>query len=428
MLLVLSFFLQVIMGIQVLNKKVNSKKINGWLAVAIAGTLPLPFKINIIAFIAFVLFNLLMFRFRKDLPTLGKTFLIIPLCYLGMNFIGLLYSDNLSEALFSIEKRLAFIIFPLIFLALETDFSNFYKKIFLTFAASSIAIALINIFVSVFKYFDTYNETHLGYHQTTSFTGINVIHLSIYLNVSLVILIYYYFCSKNKYLFIPCLLCVGILIYLGSRMAIFILFVIVLLSFIILFKSKFNFIKSGIFTIITLLILTGIVFINPKTSQKFNELQLSSRFEKRQGRYLIWKSSFEILKNDPKLLIYGLGTGDVTDALVQKYEENNYKFLASVRYGPHNEFLQELLKHGIFGLSLLLLMFLLPLKFAIKKRNYLCVAFILIFSFSSLTEPTLGRNKGIFLFTFFYSIFASSLAFSNENFLTNTAKNEFIEL
>ncbi|MDQ4138889.1 MAG: hypothetical protein M3142_00040, partial [Bacteroidota bacterium] len=73
-------------------------------------------------------------------------------------------------------------------------------------------------------------------------------------------------------------------------------------------------------------------------------------------------------------------------------------------YNTHNEYLEEALRHGIIGLTLLMLAFLFPVVLSIKHRNFLYFLFLITFMIACLSEVFLNRQKGVIFYAFFNAL------------------------
>jgi len=105
--------------------------------------------------------------------------------------------------------------------------------------------------------------------------------------------------------------------------------------------------------------------------------------------------------------IWGTGTADVFQVMKQTSEE--YQITNTLNsYDPHNQFLFTLIGLGLLGLTLLLGLIMLAFHFALAQRNYLFVAFILLFCLLCTTETALELQKGIVFFALFFSLQAFS--------------------
>lgn len=111
------------------------------------------------------------------------------------------------------------------------------------------------------------------------------------------------------------------------------------------------------------------------------------------------KASLNIIKNNPVL---GVGTGDISNAFNDYYEETDSKLSEENRLRSHNQYLAITVAFGIVGLLWYLFSLLYPLSVK-DNRNYLYLVFLFILLFSMLTEDTLETQIGVTLFAFFNS-------------------------
>lgn len=111
------------------------------------------------------------------------------------------------------------------------------------------------------------------------------------------------------------------------------------------------------------------------------------------------KASLNIIKNNPVL---GVGTGDISNAFNDYYEETNSKLEKENRLRCHNQYLAITITFGIIGLIWYIFSLLYPLSVK-NNRNYLYIVFLFIMLMSMLTEDTLETQIGVTLFAFFNS-------------------------
>lgn len=124
------------------------------------------------------------------------------------------------------------------------------------------------------------------------------------------------------------------------------------------------------------------------------------------------KASLNIIKKNP---ILGVGTGDISNAFNDYYEETASKLNEENRLRSHNQYLAITVAFGIIGLLWYLFSLLYPLSEK-KNRNYLYIIFLAIMLLSMLTEDTLETQIGVTLFAFFNSflVFANDRKFTND--------------
>jgi len=132
-----------------------------------------------------------------------------------------------------------------------------------------------------------------------------------------------------------------------------------------------------------------------------------SDYESTSQRIEAWQSSLTVIKNN---FLFGVGAGDVKEALIEEYSLNNYEYLVEKKLNSHNQFLQTFIATGIFGFSALMLMFIVPFVFSIRKKNYLYLMFIIIMFINFLTESMLETQAGVVFYGFFNSVFFAFLS------------------
>ena len=121
-------------------------------------------------------------------------------------------------------------------------------------------------------------------------------------------------------------------------------------------------------------------------------------------RINIWKISADLITEHP---VIGVGTGDLKEELVKKYEVYNYEYGIRTRISPHNQVLHTAVILGLIGVISLLLMFAGALVLAWKNGDWLYVLFVIIVFLNCMTESILERQAGILFFAFMNSLFAS---------------------
>jgi O-antigen ligase len=209
------------------------------------------------------------------------------------------------------------------------------------------------------------------------------------------------FLSNFILLFIMCF-------YSGERSAIFILFLILLLSYIFLK----NFYKIKIYSIIFLFIVSGLIFsLDKKISFRFFEQTLFHQIiqnnkiyvfsEQHQSHFLV---AYRIFKDN---VIFGSGVKSFSNLCHQdKYNEGIVKLLKddgtytylSCTTHPHNTYFQILSETGLVGFAFLITIlvylfkrffYLIKIKkLNINKYNYSMILNILFFSFLFPFLPT----------------------------------------
>jgi len=115
-----------------------------------------------------------------------------------------------------------------------------------------------------------------------------------------------------------------------------------------------------------------------------------------------WDLAWQVIKEKP---LFGHGTGDEVDLLRKEYFAHKYYSAFVFRLNAHNQYLSFLIKSGIAGLLIYLLLLIYGMKKAIKNHDFPFLSFIIILCIVSLSENYLDVNKGIFFYSFFFSFF-----------------------
>ena len=120
-----------------------------------------------------------------------------------------------------------------------------------------------------------------------------------------------------------------------------------------------------------------------------------------------WKNAWSIIENH---WLYGVGTGDVDDAMQEMYNKRNSPLTPERRLRAHNSYLTYYVTFGILGF---LFFVYFQLKFILQQWRwkqwvgfiFACIAFV-----TFMFEDTLESQMGITLFAFFYSVFSRKTA------------------
>jgi len=126
-----------------------------------------------------------------------------------------------------------------------------------------------------------------------------------------------------------------------------------------------------------------------------------------QLRLLEWRFAFEILK-EHRAWLWGVSTGDSQDFLNQKYIDANMYLGAPGRkgrgfigYNFHNQYIETLVRSGMVGLAILLVLFGLMIGIAWKLKTGQSFFTVLILVIFFLPQSPLTMQHGVFLFCFF---------------------------
>ena len=119
-----------------------------------------------------------------------------------------------------------------------------------------------------------------------------------------------------------------------------------------------------------------------------------------------WKTALEIIKENP---IIGVGTGDVNDQFLSKYDELKSPLTEERRLRAHNSYLTETITFGILGLVFFISWLLYFLYQQFKFQQLFGVVFMLVAIATFLIEDTLETQMGVTFFALFYAVFSRGI-------------------
>jgi O-antigen ligase len=114
-------------------------------------------------------------------------------------------------------------------------------------------------------------------------------------------------------------------------------------------------------------------------------------------RLQIFYASEEIIKENFWL---GVSPGDTKDELMIKYEKYGFRHAIERNYEAHNQFVQTFIGLGIFGLIILLLIFILPFVYAIRNMDFILFCFIIMVFLLCMFESMLQKQAGVMFIVF----------------------------
>lgn len=111
-------------------------------------------------------------------------------------------------------------------------------------------------------------------------------------------------------------------------------------------------------------------------------------------RFNVWGAA---LQQPYDYLSFGLGAGQSTEYIAQRFQDAGFLSYAQEQYNAHNQYLEELMELGIGGLLLFLLAWLSIPLCAKPETRRIAILFTLLFMLNMCTECMFGRFCGIAL-------------------------------
>jgi O-antigen ligase len=363
-----------------------------------------------ILLITVVLSGIIKKEVSFQLNVISSLFLLFYFCYL----IGIIFTSDINAGVFELEKKLSFVIFPLL-LSLK------FKKIwsiniaYIGFILATFLVTLYGIIMALsawlvagggnWVYFSSY---------------ISPIHHPSYLAAYLTISTAFAFIGWREklpffslYWIIPFTIFVIVIHgFLHSLSGTLFLLIAIFTFLLIWLRNKFR--RPIFYSIIILMPLIGFIVINsipsvqndwkdassnvieysknPKGFVENSEPYLSSS----SVRIILWTAAFQIFYKHP----FGVGTGNIDEFMEKELIILKQKELTEQNFNPHNQFLQTAVEIGFFGLLVFFAILFSSIYFGLKYKNYLLIIISSNLLFNSLFESMLQRQSGIIFYCF----------------------------
>lgn len=333
--------------------------------------------------------------------------IILPL-FLLIHALAMLYTSNMHSGWFDLEVKACLFLLPLVFYIQHKTFNSFNIKSMKWIYLISISVLCLFLFIGAFIKTIHTQQVHLYYLDFSS--PYHPAYLAMYLTLGLIFLIDFFIAEKNKFftilLFIWIIVLLALVYFLSSKAGILsVCLVFVLASLHYLFKNK-KWIKSLLLLIVVALFTYTGISENYRFKSVSSTVQTAttnvSATESNAARWLVWHAGFDLLKQH---WLWGVGTGDIKDVLMQEYAKRNMKGALEEKLNAHNQYLETWLAQGLLGIAWLVLIFIYAFKHAFKRNNVPWMMFLVLTGFNFLFESMLNTQGGVIFFAYFYSFF-----------------------
>ena len=363
-----------------------------------------------ILLITVVLSGIIKKEVSFQLNVISSLFLLFYFCYL----IGIIFTSDINAGVFELEKKLSFVIFPLL-LSLK------FKKIwsinvaYMGFILATFLVTLYGIIMALSAWLGAGGGNWVYFSS-----AISPIHHPSYLAAYLTISTAFAFIGWREklpffslYWIIPFTIFVIVIHgFLQSLSGTLFLLIAIFTSLLIWLRNKFR--RPIFYTIIILMPLIGFIVINsipsvqndwkdassniieysknPKSFVENREQTLSSS----SVRIILWTAAFQIFYKHP----FGVGTGNMDEFMEKELIILKQKELTKQNFNPHNQFLQTAVEIGFFGLLVFFAILFSSIYYGLKYKNYLLIIISSNLLFNSLFESMLQRQSGIIFYCF----------------------------
>ena len=311
-----------------------------WGCMAIAFTIPLA-KRFVPGFIALLGIYLVYQTLRKkkfEFRIVGKGLIMLASIFL-LHLIGMLYSSHTHEGWNEIGIKMSFLVFPVMGWMLPSLSHSDFHKIMRSFIWGCIAFILFALIAGTIRSVHYNNLSYLSYDKLGYF--IHPSYAATYQALAIFLLLRD--ASGSKYLlrkkWLHVIVCSVILIFismLASKAGLIATALAIVAGSWCWWKNKFSLSGALAILILSSAVLIGSTYSLPSYTARIEVIAQDLHTGPAQDptarslapmraetsteiRYVTWKSSWNILKNNPM----GVGTGDSESALVETFEDDS---------------------------------------------------------------------------------------------------------
>lgn len=399
----------------------------------------LPMIFTNILTILLVIFCLIRINKQKAFFVFRDKFVILMIIFYSILSLGFLYDIPIATVLNGLEKKLSFVLLPIIVGLIGVRKRDIRIIVALLFYTGVIVttFAVMRIFLSPAGISGVSSFIN---HELSSQINIHATYLSMYLLFSLSYPTFYLNEINRRvqrvFVYICTLLTIVYIMLLGVRIIWLILFGFIFYCAIhAIIRSGYSkkvilIISLGIVVISTIIFSVGPLRERAKELINYNnEYSTKEVWGGRGIRLMIWQSCIELIKEEP---VFGYGSSTaVQTQLEEVYRKNNLGPLLYLmekkgeNFNPHNQYLSELLKHGFFLGWFYPFVLLIIGKEYYRNNSKFGFFFLFLIVGVSLTETILELNKGIVFFAYFGSIIHFSLKGKSSKIAQIRLKHEY---
>ncbi len=401
-------------------------------------SIPFSYAFNSICFGLLFVYSFNWFEKSKFSFSMRRVYSIhlLFIAYFIIQFIGIFYTDNQERGLNYVLKNVILLILPITFINLSKVFDK--RKLFLSFSGLIIGLLFVLFSAHLNIIFKIINND-LGLKSLfTQFVRVGFVNKAIVeihppyfalLVVFSVVLMFKINLNVKKSLEvviknIMMLYLILSLYQISSFMSMLLLCFLILLYIFYLIKYKKLTKLILVMTVFLTIIFIGKISFN-KGIKEYSGGTLFKRIEwsflKGKGdtsRPENWESVLKVSKNN---FLFGIGS----DGGIEKLQKHRNEISESFKnkHNAHNQYLEVLLRFGIIGLSLFLIIVYKLFQAAFDSRDKSFCWFIIVCSISFITESYLQRQIGLTFFVLYSLLFYTFYNFDSLKILQANEKS-----
>ncbi len=332
-----------------------------------------------------------------------------------LELVSVFYSTDMVMGLHQVEKRLALFAIPIITLHSANNAVDDRTTVFRTAAINTVLATLYCLLVALYNVF--FHSAKMAYWE--DFTR-PIIFAPVYASLMINIVSIWIICElitewnslsqSRKIVGLSLIAYFGVITFLLASKLQGVIFITIMFVGLVLIYHKHVVNWKNSLLIGSLLVIVGFSVFKSRIKERYSHITSfvipafdapDDEFNELTLRFAIFKCATYIIKEHP---VCGTGVGDVTPELDSVYRNVGFKFGYNNSYDPHNQYLLVCLGTGVIGLALFLTTLIIVLTKAFRSRDWLVVAFMMVFCTSFIFESILNRHNGIMIYSFFHSV------------------------
>ena len=335
-----------------------------------------------------------------------------------MLLVGMFWTENVPKGWSNVEHKLSLLLVPLII-----GLNN--RKMTLEQASNIFVMGLVMAAFLLFgiasyrSLFDS-SEAWISYWRESTFSVfMHRSYLACYMAMGALIALISFFRSSQWFWACVFLLLSGVVLLTVSKAGIIALLlgVIGLCAYFLFWKKSGS--KLRLTMVIGILFLCAMLLLNERIQVRFNSAWKSFTSasvvnnpskDGTQARMMMWSAASKVFSENA---LYGVGTGDVDDALQMENKQRGNEGVVQQKLNAHNQFLNVAVQHGLIGLLILTALMILIFFNFIKDKNAVGIVVTITFFINLLFESFLETRSGVVPFCLLILLF-STLKSSNK--------------
>jgi O-antigen ligase len=345
-------------------------------------------------------------------------FIWIWVVFFLWNLLSYLWTENKASGQFHIQVQLPLLGIPLVLASMRFDVKT-TRRIFAVFIFGLLASGLFMLSRSTWYLIAEGRNTF--YYQDFCYRVAHPSYLAMYFCAGIMLLFHGILLqsfSPKPWKVVAIALCLffAVIIFLLSSKIGLIAMILLFGGYIIYSIIRFKRYVVGIAALLVMCIGFFIALkVFPKVGERIQNMAgmfeshgpiNPAEVESNRVRFLIWEAATAVVERHP---VSGVGIGDVQDSLIGEYKARGMTGAVEKNLNAHSQFFQSAVQAGIPGLSLLLLLFLLPIVYGLRRQfGFMVLTASLIF-LNFAPEAMLESQAGVIFVSFFYCLILFSI-------------------